>query len=69
MDVQLPDGTVIQGIPDDMSKADLTAKLAANGYDVSKLGGPSPAAPAAPDQDTATNGGGGLDLTRLLYTN
>ena len=48
MDVQLPDGTVIQGIPDDMSKADLTAKLAANGYDVSKLGGPSPAAPAAP---------------------
>lgn len=38
MDVRLPDGTVIKGVPDGMSKADLTAKLAANGYDVSKLG-------------------------------
>jgi len=37
MDVTLPDGTIIQGVPDGMSKADLTAKLAANGYDVSKL--------------------------------
>jgi hypothetical protein len=50
MDVQLPDGTMVKGIPDGMSKADLTAKLAANGYDMSKLGGapaPAPAAPAA----------------------
>lgn len=40
MDVQLPDGTVIQGVPDGMSKADLTAKLKSNGYDVSKLEAP-----------------------------
>lgn len=39
MDVRLPDGTVIQNVPDGISKADLTAKLASNGYDVSKLGG------------------------------
>ena len=37
MDVRLPDGTLIKGVPDGMSKADLTAKLAANGYDVAKL--------------------------------
>lgn len=37
MDVRLPDGTVIKNVPDGMSKADLTAKLKANGYDVSKL--------------------------------
>lgn len=41
MDVRLPDGTVIRGVPDGMSRADLTAKLARNGYDVSKLG-PAP---------------------------
>lgn len=37
MDVRLPDGTIIKNVPDGMSKADLTAKLQANGYDVSKL--------------------------------
>lgn len=37
MDVRLPDGTIIKGVPDGMSKADLSAKLAKNGYDVSKL--------------------------------
>lgn len=37
MDVRLPDGTIIKGVPDGMSKADLTAKLKANGYDVSNL--------------------------------
>lgn len=41
MDVRLPDGTVIRGVPDGMSKADLTAKLASNGYDVSALQEPS----------------------------
>ena len=41
MDVKLPDGTVISNIPDGISKADLTAKLAKNGYDVSKLSTPS----------------------------
>lgn len=42
MDVRLPDGTIIRGVPDGTSKADLTAKLARNGYDVSKLGGDTP---------------------------
>lgn len=37
MDVRLPDGTIISNVPDGISKADLNAKLAANGYDVSKL--------------------------------
>lgn len=46
MDVRLPDGTVIQNVPDGISRADLTAKLAANGYDVSKLGAAPSAAPA-----------------------
>jgi len=41
MDVRLPDGTVIKGVPDDMSRADLTAKLKLNGYDVSKLETPT----------------------------
>lgn len=42
MDVRLPDGTIIKGVPDGMSKADLTAKLKANGYDVSKLEAAAP---------------------------
>jgi hypothetical protein len=45
MDVRLPDGTIIKGVPEGMSKADLTAKLQANGYDISKL-----AAPATPSE-------------------
>jgi hypothetical protein len=47
MDVRLPDGTVIKNVPDGMSKADFTAKLKANGYDISKLDAPAPVAPAA----------------------
>ena len=35
MDVQLPDGTVVKGVPDGMSKDDLVAKLKASGHDVS----------------------------------
>lgn len=46
MDVLLPDGTVIQNVPNGISKADLTAKLQANGYDVSKLDAASADAPA-----------------------
>src|SRR5688500_14466377 len=45
MDVRLPDGTVIRGVPDGMTKAELTTKLKANGYDVSGL------MPKAPQQD------------------
>lgn len=48
MDVRLPDGTIIKGVPDNMSKADLTAKLKANGYDVSKLEAPTVAASEIP---------------------
>ena len=48
MDVRLPDGTIIKGVPDGMSKADLTAKLQANGYDMSKLGLAAPASTAMP---------------------
>ena len=42
MDVRLPDGTLIRGVPDGMSKADFSAKLKANGYDTSKLDAPAP---------------------------
>jgi hypothetical protein len=37
MDVRLPDGTLIRDVPDGMTREQLTQKLAANGYDVSKL--------------------------------
>lgn len=35
MDVTLPDGTVVEGVPDGMTKAQLVAKLKSNGYDTS----------------------------------
>lgn len=41
MDVRLPDGTLLRNVPDGMSKADLTAKLQSNGYDISKLSAPA----------------------------
>ena len=41
MDVRLPDGTLLRNVPDGMSKADLTSKLASNGYDIGKLGAPA----------------------------
>jgi hypothetical protein len=47
MDVRLPDGTILKNVPDGTTKAQLTEKLAANGYDISMLGG-APAAEAAP---------------------
>jgi hypothetical protein len=37
MDVRLPNGTVIKNVPEGTTKADLTAKLQANGFDVSTL--------------------------------
>jgi hypothetical protein len=37
MDVRLPDGTIIKGVPDGMTKSDLMTKLQSNGYDMSKL--------------------------------
>ena len=47
MDVSLPDGTVVKGVPDGMSKGDLVTKLKANGHDVSWYK-PEPEAPPAP---------------------
>lgn len=78
MDVKLPDGTVIRGVPDGMSKADLTAKLAKNGYDVTKLGAPAatgsagiPQAPQLPEADpvqiTETDPNTGKTSTRMQY--
>lgn len=49
MDVRLPDGTVIQGVPDGMSRADLVSQLQRNGYDISGL---PPAPAAAPQEQT-----------------
>jgi hypothetical protein len=37
MNVRLPDGTVIKNVPDNITKAELDAKLHANGYDMTKL--------------------------------
>jgi hypothetical protein len=52
MDVRLPDGTIIQNVPDGTTKAQLAEKLKANGYDVSKLEEPSQdAQPQAPLTD------------------
>ena len=38
MDVRLPDGTILKNVPDGTTKAQLTEKLAANGYDIGMLG-------------------------------
>lgn len=63
MDVRLPDGTIVKGVPDGMSKADLMAKLEANGYKFE--------APSAPTEkvdskqafiDTAQSSGVGDNL-------
>jgi hypothetical protein len=37
MDVRLPDGTIIRGIPEGTTKAELIGKLKSNGYDTSSL--------------------------------
>lgn len=49
MNVTLPDGTVIHDIPDNITKAELTAKLSRNGYDVSKLAAPTAESTSKPD--------------------
>ena len=45
MDVQLPDGTIIENVPEGTTKAQLMAKLRAGGYDVSKLEAPQESKP------------------------
>lgn len=37
MDVRLPDGTVIQNVPDNITKSELISRLAKNGYETSEL--------------------------------
>jgi hypothetical protein len=54
MDITLPDGTVIRGVPEGTTRAQLTAKLKAAGYDVSKL---------APQEAPADPTGGFVDNT------
>lgn len=55
MDVRLPDGTVISNVPEGTTKAQLTEKLRANGYDIAKLESsttpaPQPQSPNALEQ-------------------
>lgn len=57
MDVRLPDGTIIKGVPDGTTKAQLAEKLKANGYDVSGL---LPETKPASTGDRATALGGGV---------
>lgn len=64
MDVRLPDGTIINNIPEGTTKADLVAKLRGNGMAV-----PSEWLEAAPAQSTAQQVGGyllraGRDIVR-----
>lgn len=52
MDVRLPDGTIIQNVPDGTTKADLVAKLKTNGMAV-----PSDWLQTAPEQPAAVSAG------------
>lgn len=62
MDVQLPDGTTVKGVPEGTSKADLFAKLKANGHPVddSWLGTSAPKTPEQPPQSMTGFVGGNL---------
>lgn len=62
MDVNLPDGTIVRGVPDGTSKADLFAKLKANGHPVdnSWLAAAPSTAPAQPPQSMTGFVGGNL---------
>lgn len=82
MDVRLPDGTIIRGVPDGTTKAELTAKLARNGYDISKLEGgpanpqldgvptlaPQPPRTVAPSRSLGEKIEGGIDAGIALAT-
>lgn len=77
MDVRLPDGTIIQNVPEGTTKADLVAKLKNNGMNVPTdwMGTTAPSAPAGPPMSRLekigqgvvdpVNGGAQL-LTHLL---
>jgi hypothetical protein len=42
MDIKLPDGTILRGVPEGTTKEQIREKLAAKGYDVAKLDAPKP---------------------------
>ena len=56
MDVRLPDGTIVRGVPDGTTQEQLMAKLQANGVKV----GPAPAAAPAAAPETADEGAASL---------
>jgi len=60
MDVRLPDGTILKNVPDGTTKAQLTEKLAANGYDIGML---APVETAAPRENV------GAELPRFAKEN
>lgn len=53
MDVQLPDGRVLRGVPDGTTKAQLAQRLQTNGFQVPQEWFGQPAAPAISDQEFA----------------
>lgn len=65
MDVRLPDGTVIQNVPDGTTKAQLTEKLKANGYDVSQLS-TGPSDPTTGERAQAALGGTNRGIAGLV---
>lgn len=60
MDVKLPDGRVLRGIPDGTTKAELAQKLASNGIHI-----PGVSAPSLEDQSYGGTGGGNPMLSML----
>lgn len=60
MNIELPDGTMLEGVPEGTTKEQLRSKLAAGGYDVSKLD-PAPAPAAVTTAAAAPATGGVMD--------
>jgi hypothetical protein len=76
MDVRLPDGTLIRGVPEGTTKAKLMEKLQANGYDVSRLEQPQQEQPQNYqygeirediDPDTLAQDRDWLEASRTIY--
>lgn len=53
IDVEMPDGTVIEGVPANISKQDLIDRLQRNGVDVSSFNQPTETAPAVEEATSA----------------
>jgi hypothetical protein len=65
MDVRLPDGTVINNVPEGTTKAQLLTKLKANGYDVSSLEAKQPEVTGEVGFLSSPEGVGGTRIGRL----